>query len=79
MYLDGEARDLINNLSKSGYAGPTEDADALAENIRKVYKLSGKQRDEMGARARAYHFKYLERNVTYNKLYNFIFDWVTRT
>lgn len=74
MYLDGEARDLINNKAKSGFAGPTEDADTLAENIKKVHKMSKKQRDEMGAHARAYHFKYLERNVTYNKLYNFIFD-----
>lgn len=74
MYLDGEARNLINNQVKSGYAGPSEDSDVLAENIKKVYKLSKKERDEMGARARAYHFKHLERNVVYNKLYNFIFD-----
>ncbi len=73
MYLDGEARDLINQKAKSGFASPTEDADALAENLKKVYRMSKKERDEMGARGRAYHFKYLERNVVYNKLYNFIF------
>lgn len=74
MYLDGEGRDLINKQAKSGYAGPAEDANALAENIKKVYKLSGKERAEMGKQARAYHFKHLERSVIYNKLYNFMFD-----
>jgi glycosyltransferase involved in cell wall biosynthesis len=74
MYLDGEARDLINNLAKSGYAGPTEDVNALAANIKKVYRLSDRERIAMGKRARDYHFKHLERNVIYNKLYDFIFD-----
>lgn len=74
MYLDGEARDLINNKVKSGYASPTGDPDALAENIKKIYKMSKKERDEIGARARVYHFKYLERNVVCNKLFNFIFS-----
>lgn len=74
MYLDGEGRDLINNLARSGFAGPAENAEALAENIKKVYALSAKERDEIGKRARAYHFKHLERTVIYNKLYNFIFD-----
>lgn len=74
MYLDGEARDLVNKQAMSGYAGPTEDADVLAENIKKVYKLSTKERREMGNRARAYHFKYLERSVVYNKLYSFVLD-----
>lgn len=74
MYLDGEARDLINKQAKSGFAGPTEDADTLAENIKKIYKMSPKQRDEMGKRARDYHFKHLERNVVYDKLYDFLFN-----
>lgn len=74
MYLDGEGRDLINNKARSGYAGPAEDADALAENIKRAYELSDKERGEIGKRARDYHFKHLERNVVYNKLYDFIFD-----
>jgi len=74
MAIDGEAHDLINNRAKCGYAGPTEDAAALAENIKKIYKLSPKQRQAMGARGRAYHFKHLERNIVLSKLYNFIFD-----
>lgn len=74
MYLDGEGRELINNFAKGGYAGPAEDANALANNIKKVYALSDEERAAMGKRARDYHFKYLERNVIYDKLYNFMFD-----
>jgi colanic acid biosynthesis glycosyl transferase WcaI len=74
MYLDGEARDLINKHAKSGFAGPTEDANTLAENVKKVYKMSSKERAAMGKRARDYHFKHLERNVVYTKLYRFIFS-----
>lgn len=74
MYLDGEGRDLINDLAKGGFAGPTEDADVLAENIKKIYDMTPKERDAMGKRARDYHFKHLERNVIYNKLCSFIFD-----
>lgn len=74
MYLDGEARDLINSKAKSGFAGPTQDAKQLAKNIEKIYDMTPKQRDEMGKQARRYHFKNLERNVVYEKLYSFIFS-----
>lgn len=72
--MDGEARQIVNELAKCGYAGPTEDADALAANIKKLYKLSARQRDEMGARGRTYHFAHFERNLVYGKLYDFIFS-----
>lgn len=74
MSLDGEARNLVNNLAKSGYASPTEDSKALAANIKKLYNLTPGERKRMGQRGRAYHFKHLERNLITNKLYNFIFD-----
>lgn len=70
--MDGEARELINNEIKCGFAGPTEDANALAGNIKKIYELSNVERNKMGARGRAYHFKHFERNLILNKLYNFI-------
>ncbi len=72
--MDGEVRDLVNNKIKCGFAGPTEDSVTLAENIIKIYQLSNKERNDMGARGREYHFKYFERNLTLNKLYNFIFS-----
>lgn len=72
--MDGEVRELINDTIKCGYAGPTEDSKALAENIKKIYQMPEGERIEMGKRAREYHFKHLERNIILNKLYNFIFD-----
>jgi len=81
--MDGEARKLVNELAKCGFAGPTENAAALAENIKKVYFLSEQERKRMGERARKYHFKHLERGIILEKLYNFMFDkkskHVTRT
>jgi glycosyltransferase involved in cell wall biosynthesis len=73
MALDGEARELINNKAKCGFASPTEDPDALASNFEKIYRLSSAQRQEMGKRGRTYHLKHLERNLVLGKLYDFIF------
>lgn len=74
MALDGEARKLVNDLAKSGYASQTQDAKALAANIKKLYKLSPAERKKMGQRGRDYHFKHLERNLIMKKLYDFISD-----
>lgn len=71
--MDGEVQDLINNKVKSGYVGDAGDADALYKNIKKIYYLSQKERDDMGARSRAYHFKHFERSIVLNELYKFIF------
>lgn len=71
--MDGEVRELVNDTIKCGIAGPTEDSNALAKNIKKIYGLPAKDRQAMGRRARAYHFKHFERNLILNKLYTFIF------
>jgi colanic acid biosynthesis glycosyl transferase WcaI len=72
--MDGEVQDLINNTIKCGFVGPTNNADAFAENIKKLYQLPQKERENMGRLAREYHFKHFERNLILNKLYNFIFS-----
>lgn len=72
--MDGEVQTLINDTIGCGYAGPAGDSVTLANNIKKVYKLSPKKRTEMGEKARKYHFKHFERNIILNKLYNFMFD-----
>lgn len=72
--MDGEARKLVNERAQCGYAGPTEDAEALADNIKKIYDLPLKEREKMGKRGRAYHLQHFERNLTLNKLYDFMFD-----
>ncbi len=72
--MDGEVQDLVNNVIKCGFAGPTEDSGTLARNIRKIYDMPEKERKRLGARGRAYHFKHFERNIILGKLYGFIFD-----
>lgn len=71
--MDGEVQTLINDMTKSGYVGPTGDSDALAENIKKIYFLSSQERKKMGDYGRKYHFEHFERNMILGKLYNFIF------
>ncbi|MCE7936360.1 glycosyltransferase WbuB [Candidatus Saccharibacteria bacterium CPR2] len=72
--MDGEVRDLVNNTVKCGLAGPTEDFKSLAENIKKIHALSKTEREKMGQRGRAYHFKHFERNMNLQKLYDFTFS-----
>lgn len=72
--MDGEVQNLINDTIECGYVGPAGDANALYLNIKKMYQLPPEQRVRMGNRAKKYHFKYLERNIILNKLYNFMFD-----
>ena len=70
--MDGEVQKLINSTIKCGFAGPTEDASVLADNIERIHNLSSEERDAMGKRARAYHFKHFERNIVLSKLLGFI-------
>lgn len=69
--MDGEVQQLINQI-RCGFAGPTEDSTALTQNISKIYHSTKLDRDAMGKRAKLYHFKNLERNLTLNKLFDFL-------
>ena len=71
--MDGEVQDLVNNTIKCGYAGPVEDSKTLAENVKKIYSMSAKEREEMGLRGRIYHLNNFERNIILRKLFNFLF------
>lgn len=72
--MNGEASRLINDVIKCGFASPAEDAEALANNVIKLYKMSPKERQALGKKARDYHFKHLERNLVMNKLEKFILE-----
>lgn len=72
--MDGEVKTLINDTIKCGYASETENSEELAANVMRLYKLSVKEREAMGQRARDYHFKNFERNLILNKLYAFMFS-----
>ena len=71
--MDGEVQQLVNDTIRCGYAGPAGDAEAFAANIKKMYDLPKAERQKMGKRARAYHFKHFERNLVLAKLTHFIF------
>lgn len=57
--LDGEGARVIDEAG-AGLTCPSEDAEALAEQIRKLYQMPATQRDAMGASGRRYfgvHFE----------------------
>lgn len=70
--MDGEVRELVNREIRCGFAGPTEDAAALAGHIRQVYEASPLEREAMSERARAYHAEHFERDRTLRRLADFI-------
>lgn len=72
--MDGEVQELVNTTIQCGYAGSTEDAELLAQNTQKLFKLSADKRADMGNRAKKYHFKHYERNLVLNKLHTFMFN-----
>lgn len=72
--MDGEVRQLVNNVIKCGFAGPAGDSISLFNNIKRIYLSNKSDRQEMGKRASAYHFMHLERNQVLGQLYDFIFD-----
>lgn len=72
--MDGEVQELVNKTIKCGLAGPTNDSDVLAKNIRAIYNMPPKERQVMGKRGRAYHLKHFERNIILNQLFDFMFS-----
>jgi hypothetical protein len=72
--MDGEVQKLINTTIEGGFAGPTEDAEALAANIEKLYLLPAEDRKRIEERLKSYHAKHFERNLLLEKLSNFIFN-----
>lgn len=72
--MDGEVQNLINKEIRCGYVCETENAEALADNIQKVYSLSDEAREILGENASRYHKKHFERSIILDKLYRFIFE-----
>lgn len=71
--MDGEVQELINNTIDGGFAGPTENVDILASNIKKVYGMSDTNRQKLESRIKNYYFSNFERNLILDKLHRFIF------
>jgi colanic acid biosynthesis glycosyl transferase WcaI len=72
--MDGEVQEIVNHDAKCGFACDTENSEVLYENIKKLYYMDVKEREQMGNRAKEYHFTHFERNLIVNKLINFMFD-----
>jgi len=70
--MDGEARDLINDKIHCGYAGAAEDVEAFVNNIKRIYRLSSVERNNLGDRATRYYSKNLNRDILLEKLHDFI-------
>lgn len=70
--MDGEVQEIINNKANCGYAGNAEDEEALYTSIKKMYYLPHRTREEMGIRARQYHFDNFERDKNYSEMIKFL-------
>ena len=71
--MDGEVRRLVMDEAQCGLVGPTEDAQTLADNVIKLYRMSSEERAALGDAGRRFHFEHLERNIVLGRLKDFIF------
>lgn len=60
--LDGEGADLVRDAG-AGLVGPAEDAEALAANIRALFRASREERERFGAAGRAYYERHFHPDV----------------
>ncbi len=65
--LDGEGA-LVVEESKAGISCPSDDDEALAQCVLKMYHLTYEQRKEMGLRAREYFEKHFTRGMLLSEL-----------
>lgn len=70
--MDGEVQHLIEHQIACGFAGNTEDAEALAQNLLKVYRASPDERAALAERARKYHSEHFERDTVLRGLVEFM-------
>lgn len=69
--IDGEAAQVIKE-SGAGIAATADDAEELADAVLNLFKMSAKERQEMGSRGR----KYFEKNFESTKLVNELENWL---
>lgn len=65
--LNGEGAKIVNQ-SNSGFSSPAEDANVLAENVEKLYRLSPDERQKMGENAIDYFKNNFDRKTLLEKL-----------
>jgi glycosyltransferase involved in cell wall biosynthesis len=65
--LDGEGARIVEE-SGAGLSSPAEDAELLALQAEKMFRMNGEQREEMGKNAIKYFKKEFERDMLLEKL-----------
>jgi len=70
--LEGSGQVLIEQIG-CGLVSPPEDSHELCENIIKLFKMEETHRKKMGKKGVDYHFKFLERNKSVDKITQFFF------
>jgi glycosyltransferase involved in cell wall biosynthesis len=64
--IDGEGRRVIDE-SAGGLTAPAGDGAALGEAVRRLVGLSTEERNEMGARGRAYALREFDREALFDQ------------
>ena len=73
--LDGDGGRLIVT-SGEGLASPSEDANALAQSVLSIYRMSNEQREAMGRCGREYCETHFERGMLLDKLEAWMKEYV---
>lgn len=69
--LNGEGARLVVE-AEAGLATPAEDAEALAEAVLRIYKLSPDERNKMGSNGRKYYQKHFDHRQLVNQLIGYL-------
>jgi glycosyltransferase involved in cell wall biosynthesis len=65
--LEGEGARIVEEAG-AGFSPPPENPEALAEAVLAMYRMSGKERDDMGIRARRYFESHFEPGMLLDRL-----------
>lgn len=69
--MTGEVKNLVED-AKCGFVSESDNYEEFYKNIKKMYNMPKEDREKLGKNGREYHFKYLERNINFDKLLKFI-------
>ena len=65
--LNGAGSDVVNE-AQCGLTAKSEDYEALAANVKKMYGMSKEEIRQMGENAKAYYMKYFEKEMVIDRI-----------
>lgn len=71
--IDGEGKNLINNLAKCGICVDSGDILGLADAIEEIVSMNQKKREKLGNNGWSYYREHFERDYNLNRLEKFVF------